>query len=199
MRSTSCCAAILLLMPLWAVANPEVPSPAMQCKATADELSGQIVTSLASSKDPIGLITAFEAIAKAKAEPASPITFGPGKTTTGTLWLSLDDPDAASLANEAVNSASSIQIRLLGFRGQTPAKAALLHMLLEHRKFAPKDLPHLVNSFQNADLFALLDQYDALPKCARTAANLRVQADTNLAVKKFGRLDRTVFVAGSTD
>lgn len=199
MRSS--CAAFLLMIPLWAMASPEDPSPAAQCHASDDVFQDQIITSLTGTNNSIGLVAAFEAIARAKAEPASPITLGThkSKTSTGTLWLSLEDPDSASLAEEAVKTAGIIQIRLFGFNGQTPAKAALLHMLLEHQKFAPKELPNLVKQFQANDLFVLLDKYDSLPKCARTAANLRVQADTNLATKKLGRLDLTVFVAGSTE
>ncbi|NHR04553.1 hypothetical protein HA052_05020 [Chromobacterium haemolyticum] len=189
------------MIPLWAMANPEGPSPAAQCRAGDDIFQDQIITSLTGTYNSIGLVAAFEAIAKAKAEPASPITLGTRspKTPTGTLWLSLEDPDSASLAEEAIKTAGVIQIRLFGFNGQTPAKAALLHMVLEHKKFEPKELPNLVKQFQASDLFELLDKFDSLPKCARTAANLRVQADTNLATKKLGRLDLTVFVAGSTE
>lgn len=191
--------ASLLLIPLSAMAGPDIPSPAAQCKAGPDAMPGQVVTALTSQNDSAALMVAFEAIARAKAEPAAPIKLGPAKAAAGTLWLSLDDPDAASLAEEAVGTAGTIQIRLPAFTGQTPAKAALLHMLLEHRTVSAKELPHLVSTFQTTDLFTLVDQYDDLPKCARTAANLRVQADTDLAVKRLGRLDRTVFVAGSTD
>ena len=191
--------ASLLLIPLSAMAEQDIPSPTAQCKAGPDAVPSQVITALTRHDDPAALMVAFEAIARAKAEPAAPIKFGPALAATGTLWLSLDDPDASSLIEEAISMAGTILIRLPAFTGQAPAKAALLHMLLEHKKFSANELPHLVSTFQTTDLFTLLDKYDDLPKCARTAANLRVQADTDLAVKRLGRLDRTVFIGGSTD
>lgn len=177
-----------------AKAEPDYPSPSMQCRAEPEQAVNTAALMAPIAGNPISMAAVFQAIAQARAQPADPIVFGSGPKFAGTLWLSLDDPDAVEVTKDAVQTGGKISLRLIGFSGQSPAKSALLHMLLEHKEFDTSNLPLIVSHFQSQDIFSLLDEYDSLPKCSRIAANLRVSEDSNLASRKFGRLDHSYLI-----
>ncbi|WP_146131876.1 hypothetical protein [Chromobacterium amazonense] len=175
--------------------SAQVFAAATPCAATPEFVAALAVPP-GMKEDGAMMPQVMAAIAAAKAQPADPIRLGAGAPST--LWLALDDPDAAAVTEEAVAAGGQLTLRLMALAGQTPAKAALLHMVLEQQPLAPAALPDLVRRFQQGDVLALSAQYPALSLCARTAAQLRVEADAALAQQTLRRLDRTVWQTKET-